>query len=162
VNSGLATKNLVLARRRCRPLASALATSQTSGGELIRARNGCQRRAGQFAVAAVRIDPARFPGDVRQRNLYSDRSLKDGEPGITVVEGPCLLEWSCGKGVTMLRCRFEPRILNVANEIAFNLIGAPVRNFHIDKFILDQDQQFQTIKPVGPRSSLIQMPDAAA
>jgi hypothetical protein len=53
----------------------------------------------------------------------------------------------------MLVRRFEPRIFNVSNEIAngFNLIGVPIREFDIDKFIFDQDQQFQTIKPVGPQ-----------
>ena len=46
----------------------------------------------------------------------------------------------------------RPRIFNVTDEIAngLNLVGVTVADFHTGKFIFDQYQQFQTIKPVDP------------
>ena len=43
-----------------------------------------------------------------------------------------------------------PRILDAANEISNNLdlIGV-IRDFNVGELIFDQDQQFQTIKPIG-------------
>jgi hypothetical protein len=65
---------------------------------------------------------------------------------------------SCGSDTTdqgpmTRRHRSDPRIFNVADEIAnaFNLIGFTVHEFHAGKLIFDQYQQFQTIKPVGPQ-----------
>jgi hypothetical protein len=47
--------------------------------------------------------------------------------------------------------RSDPHIFHVANEIAngFNLIGIAIQEFYADESIFDQDEQFQTIKPVG-------------
>jgi hypothetical protein len=60
---------------------------------------------------------------------------------------------SLGKDPTTPRHRSDPHIFNVADEIAngLNLIGIIVYEFHTDKLIFDQYQQFHTIKPVGPQ-----------
>ena len=56
-----------------------------------------------------------------------------------------------GKGPTASGHRSGSHILNVANEIAngFDLVGVVIRKLHTSKLIFDQDEQFQTIKPVG-------------
>jgi hypothetical protein len=46
----------------------------------------------------------------------------------------------------------RPRTFDVAHEIAddFDLMGVVGRDFNVSELILDQEQQFQTIEPVGP------------
>lgn len=105
--------------------------------------------------SAALTAPRQWAGALR----HGPRST-DGRRALTLVECKVSAAFvtSCGSDTTgegppTPRHRSDPRIVNVADEIAndFNLIGVSVHDFHASKLIFYQYQQFQTIKPVGPQ-----------